>query len=97
MPDQTEDHLRRTPFRDGKGTGIFIVPDRTRPNGIRKDLVKDVTYDQCVQRGALAREFKWVPDSVKSFDDIQRTTCGQPCRNQRCVEPGCVCVNGVCV
>jgi len=80
------------------GTGIFILPDVTQPKlrAYKKELVQDITYQDCVQRGALTIAFKWVPKSVSSYMDIKSTTCGhEPCIDT-CVEPGCTCVDGMC-
>jgi hypothetical protein len=97
MADQTEGQWT-TLNPETKGTGIFIERDVSQLRGFRKELEKDVTYADCLQRGASpsVMEFKWVPDSVKPFDDLQRAPCGQPC-TVKCVEAGCVCVNGTCV
>jgi hypothetical protein len=80
------------------GTGVFLVPNlqSDAPRAVRKEFVKDLTYQQCVQRGDLALVFKWVPHSEASLQTLQQTTCGMDCVDT-CSEPGCACFDGKCV
>lgn len=74
--NQTEDEWLEQTQPDDLGTGIFLVPDveSIDRGAVRKVLVPNITYLDCVQRG-VACVFKWVPHSVRSYDELAGGTC----------------------
>jgi hypothetical protein len=95
--NQTDPQWLRAAGTTKLGTGIFLIADVTRPgpDAFRKQLVRDLTYTQCLERGTFALAFKWIPTSVASYSSLADAACGEPCVDT-CVEFGCVCYNGVC-
>ena len=95
LKDQTDPTWMSPP--DQRGFGFFLVPDVTspKPRAVRKELVEDISYSECVQRGELCIAFKWVPPWIESVSLLSATQCGHPCIDT-CVEPGCVCFDGHC-
>lgn len=72
-----------------EGTGIFAVVDPEKPiaeDGFpqyKVSLVKALTFGESVRRGRHCFVFKWVPNSVKSYSELQeeraQMTCWQSC------------------
>ena len=87
--------LKKTPSE--KGTGLFGVP--APDNGIlewRIIKVRDLSYRECLKRGANCVAFQWVANSVKSFDDLSKTVCTDSCPGGDCDQVGCTCMNTEC-
>jgi hypothetical protein len=65
-------HLMQTHGKEEKGTALFLVPAPERGAMERKIIVlKDVEYREAVKRGQMCIAFKWIPSSVKSFDELK--------------------------
>jgi hypothetical protein len=96
LQDQTDPNWLGQP--DELGTGIFLVPDVTKavPRAVNKMWVQTITYTDCQIRGTLTVAFKWVPNRVASFIDMQSKPCVPHTCVDTCVEPGCVCKDGTC-
>ncbi len=77
---------------DQLGTGLFLIPDvRVNVFGAAfKHLIPDITYTDCIMRGAFVIAVKWVPHTIADFQTLQGTGCGRRCV-ATCVEPGCIC------
>ena len=101
MQNQTDPRLLRGLSPSQRGTGVFLVPnpDSEVYGDGTSVLVPNITYDQCIMRGAFVIAFKWVPDSVRTFQQMQEpVTCGEPCSDY-CEEARCICnyLRKVCV
>lgn len=93
MDNQTQPNWLRDAQEGARGTGIFLVPDVSSDQfGAMVALaVPELTYEECLRRGALTIGFKWVPTDVADFEAItQATRCGDPCA-ETCTMPGCIC------
>ena len=75
--DQTEEAWLENTQSDDLGTGIFLVPDVEQSNRgeVKKVLVPNITYHNCVQRGANC-VYKWVPHFVSSYEELSGSVCG---------------------
>ena len=89
MDNQT---LAKYISRHDLGTGIFGYLDKILLR-LRKEFVRDISYEECVERGKEAEVFKWVPNNVASLEEIRASKCGQRCVDS-CVGLGCLC-NGI--
>lgn len=95
--NQTDpDELKKKPSPTFKGSGVFAVPDPREHAGYQKFVVPNITYQDCVQRGAFCMAFKWVPRLL----DPSVTTCPLPPNGMLCVK-SCgndlrLCLNGIC-
>lgn len=92
-----------------KGTGIFLMPTKmptkmlsrpgykTRPRyrNFSKRFIENLTYESVVAYGSRSLVFKWVPNSVASYQELTNQPCGQPCI-KTCATLGCVCKQGKC-
>ncbi|MEK7560701.1 MAG: hypothetical protein AAB539_01965 [Patescibacteria group bacterium] len=58
------------------GTGFFITPDVTQSEigAVKKVAVPDLTYFDCVRRGQNVTAYQWVPHSVRSYEDLMKST-----------------------
>jgi len=67
---------------------------------LKKALLPDLTYVECVTRGAKdwMTAFKWIPESLARFDDVKNSasSCSSVFCVKRCARYGCVCVGGEC-
>lgn len=81
---------------DITGTGIFLFERNPRPAD--KVLMPGITYQQCLERGASALAFKWVPTHIADYATLAGTQCGERCV-RTCTKPGCICnpATGQCV
>lgn len=58
----------------------------------------EIPYDECVQLGADSLAFKWIPEDVASFAEVRGASCLRlPCNTEGCAEPGCMCIEEVCI
>ena len=92
MDNQTKDAWI-SQYATSLGTGIFLIPDVESDDefATRKLFVQDLSYTDCVRRGARAMAFKWVPEPVAAYLSLKSSTCGGvPCVD-RCVADGCLC------
>lgn len=96
-PDVVAAFSRLSSGEERIGFGIFIVADPTQPlDGMRKVVVPDLDYDDCVRRGYDCVAFKWLPATeentraIKELRACDPFPCTNSCLNQ------CVCVNGRC-
>lgn len=100
MFEQTDPDWNPDLESDRRGTGVF-VPPRPRGAPAEKELVKDMTYRECVQHARTGnyRLFKWVPNDVESYDSLRLARCaGGPCRTARdCFQTVCFCDGGQCI
>ena len=96
MKNQTDPRWLDGPENE-TGTGIFIVPDveNSEALAVKRVLVPGLKYLECVTRAILALAFKWVPDRVVSYKELDHASCGQRCV-ESCPTPGCICINGIC-
>src|SRR5438067_12457570 len=98
------------------GTGVFVLFSQNADNfgltdwsddfnsdacgSLRKALVQDIGYLDCVQRGSKegVLAYKWVPVSLASYDVIktEAKSCTKAYCVKRCAKYGCVCVGGEC-
>jgi hypothetical protein len=82
--NQTRPAWEREP---GLGTGVFLVVDPKIGRGRKKALVPRLTYKECCVRGAASLFFKWVPESVLSYDALL-AMADDPCEENGCqVDP----------
>jgi hypothetical protein len=114
MYDQTDWKWLANLTANQLGTGIYLLPPVPPPGRPQlpgphsrspfgppyKMLQPNVTYDVCKQNACVvqAMVFKWVPETIASFSDIEQTQCSAgPCTDT-CVTPGCLCSpdKGVC-
>ena len=77
------------------GTGFIIRKDQD--DRLWSVYYRDITYTECLAQGAASFAFKWIPNSVESFESIKNTTC-EPvrCEGKECAQAGCACVNRRC-
>jgi hypothetical protein len=77
------------------GTGVFVVPDirSDDPEAVNVFYIEDINYEQCINRGALAIAFKWIPVPWRGRDKYCPDWCVDTCPPLT----GCVCVRGRCV
>lgn len=75
--DQTEDEWLLSTKPEDPGTGIFLVSDvaNPQPGSVKKVLVPNITYDDCVRRGQGVSAFKWVPHTVFSSEELSSGSC----------------------
>lgn len=88
------------PLEDAElGTGVFLVADPQKTSGpaARTLLVKDITFSECVRRGAYAISFKWVPRRVRPEIKVEDEGPCQGSCVDTCPRPLCFCENGSCV
>lgn len=54
------------------GTGIFLIPDvhSKQFGAAQRVLVQNITYSDCARRGICAMAFKWVPHTVKPYEEL---------------------------
>ncbi|HEX8735178.1 MAG TPA: hypothetical protein VF721_07655 [Pyrinomonadaceae bacterium] len=80
---------------DSKGTGLFLIISPTLDDvwNVRKFAKKDIGYQQCVNLGfqIQALTIKWVPHTVKTYNELLKTKCDNENCKRSCVEPGCLC------
>lgn len=85
---------------DTPGTGIFLLPvlelpvPETPPGVspfVRRHLVRGVTYPWTVNVGRYVSAFKWVPESIASYDSLLKSNCTGVFCVDSCLDPGCVC------
>jgi hypothetical protein len=99
--NQTDPDVLKSGDATTLGTGIFAVPDPASEEfgAVRKEMVDDITYEDCVKRGHFVRAFKWVPRTAGQQDQTMlKNTCaiaGVRCVD-RCAPANCLCVDGVC-
>lgn len=81
---------------NASGTGIFAVADLSSdaPDAVSAFYVEDITYEQTLNRGALAIAFKWVPGN---WGIVRQANCPPWCIGTCPPLTGCICVNGRCV
>lgn len=63
MKNQTPLEALNLTHDSALGTGIFL-----HESG--KSLVKDIIYDKCVTTGEDALAFKWVPNIIVKFEEL---------------------------
>jgi hypothetical protein len=67
---------------------------------LTKALVREMNYLTCVEDGrkSFVIAFKWVPQSLASFDVVKSAagTCGPVLCVRRCAGYGCLCIAGEC-
>ncbi len=92
MDDQTDPNDLAAAKPDELGTGVFLyLQDPASTQGLtRKEFVLKVTHSYCVQRGADALAFRWVPHSVMAELQVLTSSCSGACK-RTCVTKGCVC------
>lgn len=83
-----------------RGTGIFAVPDPTKPDfGAITKLppVHDLTYDECIMRGFFCVAFKWIANKPGRLvpNSTQCPDAGLPCVTT-CRSDLCLCIKGRC-
>jgi hypothetical protein len=81
------------------GTGLFVVP--APENGVPEwkiVRVPNLTYRECVKRGANCGAFQWVANSVKTYDELIKVMCTHSCPGSgyTCDQIGCTCYHGTC-
>ncbi len=88
---------------DSFGTGVFLVPDVQRNEGIplKVEVRSYLTYPECVRRAEFVAAFKWIPEKIwGSGSDPESIVKSVKCRNDLCTdycaETLCWCVGGVC-
>ncbi len=81
LKNQTEKEWLSKNSPQDLGTGVFLFSDDDGQN-TRKVFVENITYDECLQRGETAFVFKWVPHRVASYEDITKTSCSLPPKNE---------------
>jgi hypothetical protein len=115
MDNQTEEFWLVGISQAGLGTGLFVFPSSYDDFGqtnwcktinsevygsIRKALLADINYLDCVKRGSHKEiiAYKWIPLSLASFDTVKAaaTACGTVLCVKRCAGYGCACVGGEC-
>lgn len=75
--NQTENEWMEQASKGELGTGLFLVPDieNSEYGRVRKVLVPNLTYDECGRRGTGICIFKWVPHSVRLYEELAAGTC----------------------
>jgi hypothetical protein len=68
-------------------------PEREIFGAFVKRMVRQLTYDDCVRRGALCIAFKWVPRDLTNEKPC--STPGLPC-DISCHDDMCFCIDGQC-
>ena len=65
---------------------------------LTKGYVENINYPDCVQRGTKdwVLAFRWVPNSLETFDNLKMATCGTVMCVKRCARYGCVCIGSHC-
>ncbi|MCL5999203.1 MAG: hypothetical protein M1546_24535 [Chloroflexi bacterium] len=103
MKNQTDPNWLEGLQPEQLGTGLFLLPDvfSERYAAMIVAAVPQITYPQCVLRGMFAVAYKWVPERIASFEQLQEDVdCGDtmPCAGQ-CRRLGCMCndATGLCV
>jgi hypothetical protein len=115
MDNQTDELWVAQTSSSDKGTGVFIsglvhvidLPKQTTSDidssvhgPLKKALVPDITYPQCVRAGAAEAviAFSWIPNSLASYQTVQASalTCRAVNCVKRCAGYGCLCVAGEC-
>jgi hypothetical protein len=116
MDNQTDERWLVGITRSTKGSGLFAFPDHlsgefsgeiwseivdTKVYGrVKKALVPDIEYLDCVQRGTRdwIIAFKWIPLTVASRDEViaSAASCGTVLCVKRCAGYGCACIGGEC-
>ncbi|MPR06184.1 hypothetical protein [Microvirga tunisiensis] len=100
--NQTGDDALKEASSTTRGTGIFSVPDPTSQDYMahKKVVVPDITYQECIRRGAFCIAYKWVA-RILDPDDPAETECPKPPNGMlcagSCANDLCLCVNGICV
>lgn len=62
-----------------------------------KILVKNISYSDSLELEKKSLKGAWVPESMLGFSDLISVGCNNnsPCVDT-CVNPGCVCITGIC-
>ena len=82
-----------------KGTGVFLVP--APEEGVLLQTVRfvpNLTYAECVRRGAECGAFKFIPDELVGRADCPECNpggCGYACPQTSC-PVNCICWRGSC-
>jgi hypothetical protein len=84
------------------GTGLFLVPAPEK--GIleyKVILVPNLNYHESVKRGSTCHAFKWIPDSLMTWEELSKKRDTMECRDHLCFPrtdedcpPFCMCVWG---
>ncbi len=66
------------------GTGIFAVVDPSKGlrHGLpeyRKELIPNLSYSECVARGRFCTFFKFIPNIVRSHEDLKGDVSAMRC------------------
>jgi len=68
IDDQTEEAWKADGFAGVLGTGIYLT---SGANGwVKKHMVPGQTYTECIIMGSTLVAFKWVPSTVKSYEEL---------------------------
>lgn len=99
MADQTKSIWVSRSQPGERGTGVYAIPDERVPGRFRKIYITDITLDAFKNvRVPGSANYQWVPRSVADFWSLSQASCGNPCSpSGECVEPGCICQQGLCV
>jgi hypothetical protein len=116
MDNQTEELWLVNISQSDTGTGLFVFFsqldnafgqidwcasfDSEIYGPLRKALVEDINYAECVRRGTKEGilAYKWVPGLLASYDSLKSevTNCDKVYCVKRCARYGCLCVGGEC-
>ncbi|MGB5710331.1 MAG: hypothetical protein WBM44_05425 [Waterburya sp.] len=66
-----------------------------RKVGFVKRSINNLSYEQAINYGTRALVFKWIPNSIASYQQLRSQPCGSLCVDT-CVKPGCICYRGKC-
>lgn len=95
LHQEVYDHFRsnKDEMKRAFGTGVFLIPDpATGPLSVKKVLVKGLTLEESQLRAVRCVKSTWVPDSLRSHDEIAALPCSQQiCTGSGCQTAGCLC------
>ena len=89
--DQTPEEYRQYQDQGYLGTGVFLqLPEG---GGTRVTFRPKLTYSQCRIFGLDFQAFKWIPEPIASYAEVQSDLCptsGEECLKS-CAAKGCLC------
>ena len=89
--DQTPEQYMGYAERGELGTGVFL--QLLAAGGTDVTFKPSLTYRQCRTYGIDYQAFKWIPEAIAKFAEVQSDTC--PVRGEECfpdcAAKGCLC------
>ncbi|MDJ0023617.1 MAG: hypothetical protein E7G42_01020 [Serratia marcescens] len=85
-----------------KGVGVFAVadPESDEPDALKKIVIEDLSYQDCLTRGENCIAFKWLPNKVVAVvggaSGLTSMCDGLPCSGSCLGNSTCMCVRGIC-